>query len=815
MSIMHDPEADEKPSLQTPIAKLEQEIARLRRQLAMMLPDSTGNPSELLPEFSEHSRYRALIELSPQIVWVRDAEGLMPYANQYWYDLTGLTVEQTRHGGWARVIHPDEAERIYKEWQRSMAEGTPWETELRIRRASDGEYRWYASRALPIRDGVGKVTGWMGVALDIHDRKIATARMIESDERLRLAVEAGNIGAWDHYLHTDEVVWSPKAQEILGFNGPVPTFGWFIERVHPEDRIRIGERLQKAKNPKIRADYDSDYRFTRPDGTVRWLLSRGKVFFDSESDTAKPIRTAGVFFDITDRKQAEWERALLTATLQHSPDFIAITDLAGKIVFLNRAGQNLVGLPENAEIQSRHIHEFLPPAELQLLRDEILPVVRQHGVWEGRFALQHVVTREAIPSETCSFGIFDTAGKLTNIATVSRDIAEKEKLEEKLRTAQKMEAIGRLAAGIAHDFNNLLTVVRGSAEVLEKRLPANATDLHHSLREIHAAADRASALTDQLLTFGRRQMVFPQVINLNHVIFGMEEMLQRLVGSNATLSFSVDKDLWNVKINPSQVDQLLINFIANARDAMPNGGDIAVKTWNQVFDTATAQSSGLEAGEYVCLSVTDSGIGMDAETLSHIFEPFFTTKELGTGMGLATVYGIVQQCSGHVVAHSAMEKGTEFIIYFPRTIEAISPETNGNKISSHRSGSETILIAEDEPSLRALLADYVRECGYRVLEAASVEEALVAVHNQKLDLLVTDIAMPGGTGQALASALSASYPGLGIIFMSGYADYASLQEAASHPGVMFVPKPFTLRYMLDKIREALHARPASSSASQS
>lgn len=813
--LMHGSDADDDPRLQTPVAQLKQEIARLRRELATLAPHSNGNPSELLPEFSEQSRYRALIELSPQIVWVRDADGQMPFANQYWYDLTGLTVEQTRNGGWTQVVHPDETERIYQEWKNTLATGTPWESELRIRRASDGQYRWYASRALPMRDASGKITGWMGVALDIHDRKTATERMVESDERLRLAVEAGNIGAWDHYLHTDEVVWSPKAQEILGFSGAVPTFGWFIDRVHPEDRTRIGERLQRAKNPKIRADYDSDYRFTRPDGSVRWLLSRGKVFFDSDSETAKPIRTAGVFFDITDRKQAEWERALLTATLQHSPDFIAITDLTGKIIFLNKAGQKLVGLPADAEVQSRNIREFLSSAELQLLRDEVLPVVRQHGVWEGRFSLQHVLSRDLIPSDTCSFGIFDTEGKLTNIATVSRDIAEKEKLEEKLRTAQKMEAIGRLAAGIAHDFNNLLTVVRGSAEVLAQRLPAAAGDLHHSLHEIHAAADRASALTDQLLTFGRRQMVFPQVINLNHVILGMDEMLQRLVGSNVMLSLSLSNDLWNIKINPSQVDQILINFVANARDALPQGGKISVKTWNEIFDATTAQSKGLDAGEYACLSVTDNGTGMDPETLSHIFEPFFTTKEMGTGMGLATVYGIVQQCSGHVVAQSAVEKGTEFTIYFPRTAQSITVEADASNVLSQRSESATILIAEDEPSLRALLADYVRESGYRVLEASSVEEALVAVHNQKLDLLVTDIAMPGGSGQALASALSASYPGLGIIFMSGYADYASLQEAASHPGVVFVPKPFTLRYMLDKISETLRSKPASASAKQS
>jgi PAS domain S-box-containing protein len=650
----------------------------------------------------------------------------------------------------------------------------------------------------------------MGIAVDIHDRKIAAERLAVADERLRLSVEAANIGAWDHYLHTDEVEWSPRAREIFGFPSVgQPRFDWFYSRIDPDDRSRIAEKLGRARDPKLRAEYDADFRFTRPDGSSRWIFARGKCFFDGEGPTARAMRTAGVIVDITDRKQAEWERDMLTATLQHSPDFIGITDLKGKIVFLNKAGQKLVGLHDDAEAQSKYVYDFLPARELQVLREEIIPKVRRHGVWEGRFSLRHFVTGEVIPFDTRGFGIFDAAGHLINIATVSRDIAEKEKLEEQLRTAQRMEAIGRLAAGIAHDFNNLLTVVRGAAEVLEQRLPESASELRHLLSEIHVAADRASALTGQLLTFGRRQMAFPQVVNLNHVVLGMDEMLQRLVGENITLSLSLDNDLWMVKLNPSQADQILINFAANARDAMPEAGNISIKTWNRTLDASAAQTAGLHAGEYVCLSVSDGGIGMDAETLSHVFEPFFTTKEMGTGMGLATVYGIVQQGSGHVTAHSIAEKGTEFIVYFPRTKETAVPGPALGKTPPSENGSETILIVEDEPSLRALLVDYVRESGYRVLEAASVQEAIVTARGQKIDLLITDIVMPGGNGQTLASALSASYPGLRIILMSGYADHAALREAASQPGVAFVPKPFTLKHMLEKIRETIGCRSAS------
>lgn len=815
---MHIPDkaaADNNPLSEEAVARLKEEIAELRSQVAALSErKQTASPQSGQADPLNDVAYPALVENFPQIVWIADANGVGLYVNQYWTELTGLPVEEARHGGWRGVLHPDDAERTYQAWQDTVQSGLPWENEFRIRRAKDGQYHWYVSHGIPLRDESGQITKWMGIAVNIHDHKVATEHLAVTDARLRLAVEAANIGTWDHYLHTDKVEWSDKAREIFGFPGGQPSFEWFYSRINSEDRMRVSEKLKSATDAAIRAEYDADYRFTRPDGSIRWIQAKGKCFFDGDGPMARPVRTAGVVFDVTERKQAEWERAMLTATLQHSPDFIGITDLRGKIVFLNTAGQKLVGLQDDAESQSKYVYDFLPPRELQVLREEIIPTVRRHGVWEGRFSLRHFITGESIPFDTRGFGIFDASGRLTNIATVSRDIAEKEKLEEKLRQAQKMEAIGRLAAGIAHDFNNLLTVVRGSAEMLEHRLPENANELQHSLREIHVAADRASALTDQLLAFGRRQMVFPQIVKLNQIVLGMDEMLRRLVGEKITLSLTLDSALWNVKINPSQVDQILINLAANARDAMPQGGHISIKTWNQTF-AALEGPTGVRPGEYVCLSVVDSGIGMNAETLSHIFEPFFTTKETGTGMGLATVYGIVQQVAGHIVAHSVEEKGTEFVVYFPRTLETAAMDAAPGKTVTPPDGSETILIVEDEASLRALLADYVRENGYRVLEAGSVQEALATVRGQKLDLLVTDIVMPGGSGQTLAAALSASYPELCIIFMSGYADYASLQEATSQPGVTFVPKPFTLKNMLEKIREALHRTPNCRQAKQS
>ena len=788
------------------IALLEQEVLELRRQLRVLSTRiSEGEPkSREESELYYEARYRALLELSPQIVWSTGPDGITSYVNQQWYDLTGLSVEETLLGKWTMVVHPDDRERVTAKWQQAVKTGKSFACEFRFR-ASDGQYRWYYSHGVPMADANGNIAKWMGIAVDIHERKMASERLAEADDRLRLAAQAANIGTWDHYLNTDKVEWSPRTQEILGYGGEEhPGFEWFFSRIHPEDRARMADRLKLAKDPKVRAEYDADYRFTRPDGTSRWILARGKCFFDGEGPNAKPMRTAGIVVDITDRRQAEWERTMLTAALQHSPDFIGITDLQGKIVFLNKAGQKLVGLHDDEESKSKYFYELLLAPELKVFQEEILPTIHAGRVWEGRFSLKHLVSGAGIPFDTRAFGIFDSAGQLTNIATVSRDIAEKEKLEEQLRTAQKMEVVGQLAAGVAHDFNNLLTVVRGSAEVLEARLPADAEDLLARVREINSAADRATALTEQLLAFGRRQMVLPQAVNFNHVVHGLADVLRKLVGEKISLALSLDENLWNVKVNPSQADQILINLATNARDAMPRGGTIRIKTWNQSFTNAISMPVSLEAGNYVCLSFSDDGCGMDPVILTHIFEPFFTTKGTGkgNGMGLATIYGIVvQQCDGQITVHSAPNEGAEFTIYFPRAKEApevtpVQQETDPNAV--------TILIAEDEPGLLAMLAEHVREKGFEVLEASNAEEALAVARNRKIDLLVSDIVMPGGSGQDLATKLGASHPDIAVIFMSGYADDGAIREALGHPKyVTFVQKPFTLRLMMQKIREVL------------
>jgi signal transduction histidine kinase/CheY-like chemotaxis protein len=415
--------------------------------------------------------------------------------------------------------------------------------------------------------------------------------------------------------------------------------------------------------------------------------------------------------------------------------------------------------------------------------------------------MRHFVTGEPILVETRVFGILDDRGRLTSMANLSRDISEKRKLEERLQLAQKMDAVGRLAGGIAHDFNNLLTIIRGAAEVLLEGRQDSAAN-RYTVKEIDDAAERAAALTEQLLAFGRRQMIRPRAMDLNLAIVHVQSILQRLAGEDIAVEVKLDESLGLVKMDPIQVDQILINLTANARDAMPGGGSIAIRSFNWQLSEPHRSQAGLKPGHYVCLSYSDNGLGMSQEIQSHIFEPFYTTKTSGHGLGLATVYGIVQQSGGQILVRSAPGEGTAFTLYLPETTEALE-ETVADSRARPASDKESILLVEDEPSLRAIVAGYMRECGYAVQEAANAQEARAISSHGPIDLLLTDIVMPGASGPALASALAGDHAQMKVIFMSGYADHAALEQALTRPNTLFVQKPFRLSDLMAKIRQAL------------
>jgi PAS domain S-box-containing protein len=406
-------------------------------------------------------------------------------------------------------------------------------------------------------------------------------------------------------------------------------------------------------------------------------------------------------------------------------------------------------------------------------------------------------------------------GQLLGVIGVALDITDRKHLADQLRVSQKMQAVGELAGGVAHDFNNLLMIVKGHAEMLLDRIDSSSA--RHNLEQIQSATERAATLTRQLLAFSRKQVLQPKVLDLNDVVAGMIKMFARVIGENIDLAFLPGSKLAPVKADPGQMEQVLLNLVVNARDAMLDGGRLTIETCNVELDSVSAsQHPVMEAGSYVMLIVTDTGCGMDAGTQARIFEPFFTTKGQGkgTGLGLATVYGVVKQSGGFIWVYSEVNHGSTFKIYLPQVnanLERGAPEKTS---TGTYPGTETILFVEDEESVRELVRDYLGKSGYRVLEAADGVRALeiAAAHRGPIHILVTDVVMPRLSGRELVTRIAAARPEIKILYISGYTDDSIFRHGVLEGGVAFLQKPFNLKDLAQKIRQVLDGEPAATEA---
>jgi two-component system, cell cycle sensor histidine kinase and response regulator CckA len=509
-----------------------------------------------------------------------------------------------------------------------------------------------------------------------------------------------------------------------------------------------------------------------------------------------------------ERRRAEEElrknESMLRLLFEHNPLPTWLYEIDTlRFLRVNQAATVLYGYSAE-EFEQMSVLEIRPQEQ----REKAFAYLREleADAEEHEFWLHRSKNGRTFEVETISHELM-YAGKRVRLV-VTQDISERRQLEGQLRQAQKMEAVGRLAGGVAHDFNNLLMVIKGHTELLLSALEP-AEQLARKIEHIDRAADRATALTRQLLAFSRMQVLQPQVINLASIVEEMGKLLPRLIGEDIELVIRTDEDLGTVRADASQMEQVIMNLAVNARDAMPNGGKLVIETANAELDHSYMTSHPLmNPGPYVQLVVTDSGTGMDAETQAHIFEPFFTTKEKGkgTGLGLATVYGIVKQSGGFIWVYSEVGKGTSFKIYLPRLDQA---EDRGSVASSSTAlpmGSETVLLTEDEQDVREIAREFLESGGYHVIEAKDGKEAvrLAAQHRGKIQLLVTDMVMPGMTGQELAVQLQAEHHGLCVVFMSGYSEHAATEMANADPSVRLLTKPFSRAALLRTVGEILH-----------
>ncbi|MFL5800937.1 MAG: response regulator [Roseiflexaceae bacterium] len=495
--------------------------------------------------------------------------------------------------------------------------------------------------------------------------------------------------------------------------------------------------------------------------------------------------------------------------VETSPDSIMLADLDGTIIFCNQQTAHLYGYEHVEELLGSNAFAFVPPEDRAHAHDLLQSLLEQGSVRSVEYTLRR---RDGtlFPAEVSASLIADTAGQPTALVAVVRDITQRKRLESQFLQAQKMESIGRLAGGLAHDFNNLLTAIIGYAELALETLPPDA-DQRGDLEGIKKTAARAASLTRQLLAFARRQIMEPRVLNLNDLVLEMEQLFRRLIGEDIDLATRQTPNLEPVKVDPSQIEQVLVNLVVNARDAMPQGGKLTIETSNVVLDQEyIRQHIGVAAGRYVLLAVSDTGTGMDAEVKRRLFEPFFSTKDLGkgTGLGLATCYGIVAQHGGHIQVYSELSHGTSFKIYLPCAEGAVSAAPPHDDVSEPLHGVEIVLLVEDELAVRELAGRVLRARGYTVLEAADGEEALYITQQHRgaaPQLLLTDVVMPQLSGNALAARLKDSVPGIKVLFMSGYTDDAIVHHVRLEPGMAFLHKPFSPATLARKVREVLNS----------
>jgi len=525
------------------------------------------------------------------------------------------------------------------------------------------------------------------------------------------------------------------------------------------------------------------------------------------------IMTAGLQLfhsaSVEEQKDSNLEQKRLASVLEQTSDLVAISDPSGRIQYLNNAGRKLLGISPDKDVIGTEIADFHSPDIFDLIKREYIPVAVRDGVWSGENTFWSRDGR-VIPVLQVILAHKNDNGDVEFLSTIARDLTELKNAqsalhdsEKRFLQAQKMESIALLAGGIAHDFNNMLGVILGHAQLLSDESGAE-TPSGLRVKGISDAALRAAGLTRQLLAFSRRQVLQPRVVNLNSTVRDMANMLKHVLGTNIYIQLRLDDHLGNVNIDPGQLEQIIMNLAVNARDAMPSGGTLVVQTTNRELDASSAVGvEEVRPGQYVMLAVSDTGTGMDAETQSRIFEPFFTTKPLGqgTGLGLATVYGITKQSGGQVWVYSELGKGTTFGVYLPRVDQEVRPirETHPRDLRGH----ESILLVEDEVALRSLIADILTRAGYTVMPA-SPEDALniAARHDLRIDLLLTDMVMPKVGGQALAAQCLQLRPGLKVLYMSGYAPEV-LDEGEVLQQSTFVQKPFTARLLLEKLRLTL------------
>ena len=679
-----------------------------------------------------------------------------------------------------------------------------WRGEILNRRKDGSEFPVYLSTSI-VRNEARQPIYLVGIARDISEEKKVQEEIHRSRQMFQLILD--NI--------PQRVFWKNRDLRYLGCNR---SFACDAGLSHPRAIIGMNDfelpwrrtaslyrqddqQVMSADKPKLR--YEEPQH--KSDGSNSWVITSKIPLHDQEG---KVIGVIGTYEDITEQKQAD--AALRASEEKYRKSFdedlsgVYIANPEGKLQACNPTFLHIFGFATLEEAMGTDLALLCPnPGD----RETTIQRLRKHKKLEHEEAELRRKDGKPVYVVESLYGTFDDQGTLLEIKGYIFDDTNRKRLEQQLRQSQKIEAMGRLAGGIAHDFNNLLTCINGYTELLMSQMPAPDPQ-RRFVEEIHAAGERAAQLTRQLLAFSRRQVLQPEVLDLNHIVREMERMLQRLIGEDIHLSIDLNPQLGHVKADPGQMEQVLMNLVVNARDAMPNGGHLSIQTENVLLgEDFVREHEGSSPGQYVLLTVSDNGCGISAEARAHLFEPFFTTKDAGkgTGLGLSTVYGIVKQSEGYISVESQAGLGSTFAVYLPRVEGAPSPANRARVAVAQHCGSETILLVEDEESVLELARRLLLLHGYRVLAARDGAAALQICreHDAPIHLLVTDVVMPVIGGCDLARQVVAVRPEVKVLFMSGYSEEAILHRGFLEPNTAFLLKPFSTSSLTDKVREML------------
>ena len=781
-------------------------------ELHRRVADERGRASERVTRAvaDSESELHALLESSLDCIIAIDQDGRVIEFNPAAEKTFGMSRAATLGKDVAELIIPpalrEQHRRGLAHW-RATGEGELLNRriETTARRADGSEL---AVELTVARLGHTEPARFVGFMRDLTERQRIEVALRQGIERFDLVARATNDAVWDWDLRTNLLWWNDGFQTLFGYRPDEiePDIESWTRRIHPDDLARVKKGIF-AVIEGGGASWSDEYRFRRRDGSSAEIFDRGYVLRDA---SGAPLRMIGAMMDITKRKLAEEQVRQSEERYRELVEDVreAIFTLApdGAIASLNQAAEKILGWSREAWV-GRPFLPLVHEADRDLASDMLRRVTR--GEKPESFELR-LINRGGSPV-ALEFTVTPrhAGNRVVGVLGVGRDVAERKRLEEQLRQSQKMEAIGQLSGGVAHDFNNLLTVIKCNAALMSG--PHQGIDVKECAEEIVQATERAASLTRQLLLVSRKQVMEVTDVDVNDVAGSMVRMLGRVLDERITLRTLLAPDLPLIQADVGMLEQVFLNLVVNARDAMPHGGALTIETISEHVDEADVrQRPDVSVGPCVCVRVRDTGSGIPTDVLPHIFEPFFTTKEAGkgTGLGLATVYGIVKQHHGWIEVSSAPSKGTTFSVYLPSTDPSRRSARSLRASGTTRppSGTETILVVEDETAVRLLLVNLLERCGYTVLQASNGPEAIEIWRalTAPIDLLLTDLIMPGGlTGRALAERLRAESPRLKVIFCSGYSADLAGQGEPLVEGTNFMQKPYHPNQIARTVRERL------------